>query len=65
MAAAIATASSEPAAAMDTTAAPSTGAVDEPGPCTSCLEVVNSANTIMPNAAAYRPFWTGTPLRDA
>ncbi len=65
IAVAIATASSEPAAPIDTTAAPNTGAVDEPGPCTSCFDVVKSANTIMPNAAAYNPFWTGTPLSDA
>ena len=62
IAAATATASSEFADANDSTAAPSTAAVDELGPCVTCFEVVNKANAINPAAAAYSPYCTGTPL---
>jgi hypothetical protein len=59
---ATATASSEPAAATESTAAPSTAAVDELGPWVTCFEVVKRENAIKPTAAAYRPYCTGTPL---
>ena len=62
IAAAMATASSEFAEASDRTAAPSTAAVDELGPSVTCFDVVNNANAIRPTAAAYSPYWTGTPL---
>ncbi len=52
MAAPIETASAEPAAANDSTAAPSTAAIDELGPWVTCFDVENSAKAMRPNAAA-------------
>jgi hypothetical protein len=52
IAAATATASSEPAEATASTAAPRTAAVDELGPWVTCFEVVNNAKAIRPIAAA-------------
>ena len=52
IAAATATASSEPAEAIASTAAPKTAAVDELGPEVTCFEVVKSAKAIKPTAAA-------------
>ena len=52
IAAAMATASSEPALATVKTAAPSTAAVEELGPWVTCFEVVKRANAINPSAAA-------------
>ncbi len=59
--AATSSAASAPPTLVNSTAPPATAARDELGPVEMCREVQNSAYTIAPAAAAYRPFWTGTP----